>query len=255
MLYLSRIGRMWVWFRAWSRGLNQTIAWNNHDKKSYISSRGTFDNRFKCFVTDRSDGPGLHKWSHYLEYYGEFLSIGEEPVTVLEIGVQSGGSLDMWDKVLPRGSVIVGLDVNGECKRYENGRVSVEIGSQCDISFINDIGTKYGPFDIIVDDGSHIPTHQEISLVELIKYVKPGGTYIIEDIHGRDNSFTAFVFGLVSQLNEMKPDSDFFDCQTNGIQKSVTSVSFGPFFCTLQVGRSVLHKLTDFKSGNNWIPY
>ena len=41
---------------------------------------------------------------------------------------------------------------------------------------------KYGGFDIIIDDGSHIMEHQQTSLQILSQYMKPYGTYIIEDI-------------------------------------------------------------------------
>jgi 2-polyprenyl-3-methyl-5-hydroxy-6-metoxy-1,4-benzoquinol methylase len=222
---------------------------------SEIAKQDITDERFTDFATARTDGPGLHKWTHYMEYYDQSLQIGNSPVTVLEIGVQSGGSLDMWDKILPPGSVVVGIDINAECKRYVGNRVYIEIGSQSDIAFLNQVGSKYGPFDIIVDDGSHLPNHQEISLLQLIKYVKPGGRYIVEDIHGRDNSFTAFAFGLTSQLNEMRVDSGFFDCHTNDIQKSIATITFGTFFCTFQLRNNTLDKLSNFKSGSDWIPY
>lgn len=42
---------------------------------------------------------------------------------------------------------------------------------------------KYGPFDIVIDDGSHRWDHQRISVGHLIRHVKPGGFYVIEDIH------------------------------------------------------------------------
>ncbi len=255
MMLLSRILRMHAWMKSWARGLSHSFTCDIPGSVSNLAKQNSVDDRFTAFVTDRIGGPGLHKWSHYIEYYDQCLQVDSSPVTVLEIGVQSGGSLDMWDNILPPGSIVVGIDINAECKRYAKGRVIVEIGSQSDIDFINQMGVKYGPFDIIVDDGSHLPIHQEISLVQLIKYVKPGGRYIVEDIHGRDNSFAAFVFGLASQLNEMRTDTSFFDCHTNDIQKSIASITFGPFFCTFEVRRNSLDKITDFKSGNDWISY
>ena len=37
-------------------------------------------------------------------------------------------------------------------------------------------------FDVIVDDGSHRPDHQQVSLDFLFHHVKPGGLYFIEDL-------------------------------------------------------------------------
>lgn len=36
---------------------------------------------------------------------------------------------------------------------------------------------------MIVDDGSHIPSHQMASWHYLFKTLKPGGIYVIEDLH------------------------------------------------------------------------
>ena len=38
------------------------------------------------------------------------------------------------------------------------------------------------PWDIIIDDGSHVPYHQVFSFFSLWKAVVPGGLYVIEDV-------------------------------------------------------------------------
>jgi hypothetical protein len=38
-------------------------------------------------------------------------------------------------------------------------------------------------FDLIIEDGSHIPTHQVIGLIEGVRALRSGGLYILEDIH------------------------------------------------------------------------
>jgi hypothetical protein len=37
-------------------------------------------------------------------------------------------------------------------------------------------------WDIIIDDGSHLPEHQLVSFTALFPFVRPGGVYVIEDI-------------------------------------------------------------------------
>src|SRR4051812_8731031 len=44
-----------------------------------------------------TSGPGVWKWLHYFDIYHRHLErfVGK-PVTIVEIGVYSGGSLSMW---------------------------------------------------------------------------------------------------------------------------------------------------------------
>jgi hypothetical protein len=152
-------------------------------------------------------------------------------------------------------SQIVGIDINEPCRKYAGGNITVEIGSQADSEFLRDIGAKYGPFDIIVDDGSHVAEHQEISLRTLTPFMAPGGVYFIEDIHGRGNTFAAFVYGLAMQLNEMSLDTDVFDCHVNSVQRYVSTVEFGAFFAAIWFRNHPMEKLQSSKWGDDWIPY
>ena len=51
---------------------------------------------------------------------------------------------------------ILGIDIEPECKNLEKNNTKIEIGSQSDIEFLKKIADKYGKFDVIVDDGSHM---------------------------------------------------------------------------------------------------
>ena len=42
---------------------------------------------------------------------------------------------------------------------------------------------KYGPFDIIIDDGSHRNDDMVISFETLFPVLKCGGMYVVEDLH------------------------------------------------------------------------
>ena len=54
-------------------------------------------------------------------------------------------------------------------------------GDQSDPAFLKGVVDKYS-YDIIIDDCSHHPDHQIISLMYLYAAIKPGGLYVIEDI-------------------------------------------------------------------------
>jgi SAM-dependent methyltransferase len=47
---------------------------------------------------------------------------------------------------------------------------------------LRNIANRGVEFDIIVDDGSHASFHQQLTLIELFKCLKPGGLFIIEDL-------------------------------------------------------------------------
>jgi len=60
-------------------------------------------------------------------------------------------------------------------------RLKIIIGDQSNPQDLEKLYEK--AYDIIIDDGLHASMHQQISLVHLWKTVKPGGCYIIEDLH------------------------------------------------------------------------
>src|SRR6185437_14396738 len=106
-----------------------------------------------------------------------------EPVKFLEIGVQSGASLRMWEEFFPNGK-IVGMDIDPRCKALESKRVSIIIGSQDDSAIRDQLAVNHPKgFDIIIDDGSHVSEHMEKSFDLYFPLLKPGGTYVIEDLH------------------------------------------------------------------------
>ena len=104
-----------------------------------------------------------------------------DKLNILEIGVLDGKSLLTWKDYYYR-SNILGIDINPDCKKYEEDRIFVEIGSQADDKFLKQIKTQYGPFDMILDDGSHMNSHMIYSFEHLFGSVKSGGVYVIEDI-------------------------------------------------------------------------
>jgi hypothetical protein len=111
--------------------------------------------------------------------------------TVLEIGVggtsswdryettAGGQSLRMWARYFPRASII-GVDIHE--KNVARGRIVFERGDQSDRAFLMRLIERYAPFDLVIDDGSHIGRHIRSSFEVLWDAVKPGGFYVIEDL-------------------------------------------------------------------------
>jgi len=117
----------------------------------------------------------------YCRKYEKYLPFGRhENLNILEIGVLGGQSIRMW-KEYYQNSKIVGIDIDLECKKYEDESISIEIGSQNDCIFLDEVTEKYPQFDMILDDGSHINSDVIFSFERLFSSVKSGGVYIIED--------------------------------------------------------------------------
>lgn len=124
----------------------------------------------------------MNKWWHYFEVYHTFFQkyVGSR-VNILEIGVYKGGSMQMWKAYFGEQAVIVGMDIDYNCKQYEDGNIHICIGSQADREFLKEVSEKWGPFDIVLDDGSHNVDHQIITFETLYPLIKEDGVYICED--------------------------------------------------------------------------
>lgn len=112
----------------------------------------------------------------YLDFYQT--EIGN-PRIIMEFGVKDGASMKMWREFYA-GSLVVGLDINNPpcvegCLIYEK-----DATKQSTVDMLTALIPQY---DLIVDDASHMVTDQIDSLNLWWPYVKPGGHYIIEDIH------------------------------------------------------------------------
>ena len=136
----------------------------------------TLDIIANSYGTDKSYH--LHNYCVKYEKYLPFNRYDE--LKIMEIGVLRGESLRTWRDYFYR-SEIIGIDILPECKKYEGNRISVEIGSQIDEDFLSEVSKKHGQFNMILDDGSHMTSHQIFSFEHLFNSIKSGGVYVIED--------------------------------------------------------------------------
>jgi hypothetical protein len=129
------------------------------------------------------DGPIVNKWLHYLPVYDRVLGpYAGSKVRMLEIGVSKGGSLDIWRKFLGPDATIFGIDINPECAKFDGRSGAVRIGSQADHEFLERTVREMCGLDVVLDDGSHIASHQRASFETLFPLLSYGGAYIIEDL-------------------------------------------------------------------------
>jgi len=131
-----------------------------------------------------TDKYGAHDYTPV--YHGLMSRFRREPVRLLEIGVGGyegglgGESLLMWAAYFPKGKVY-GIDIHDKTA-LSRGRVKVLQCSQTDRAGLVAIGEAHGPFDFIIDDGSHVSSHQIESFQILWPFIKDRGIYIVEDV-------------------------------------------------------------------------
>jgi hypothetical protein len=147
-----------------------------------------------------------NKWDSYLLYYDIlFLPLRENKISLLEIGVQNGGSLDTWSQYFSHATQFVGCDINPKCAdlKYDDTRVNIVIGNANITSTFQEIIGLCPEYDIVIDDGSHISTDVITSFINYFPLIKPGGIYVVEDTHtlymdtfggGILNDFGAYAF-------------------------------------------------------------
>ncbi len=119
-------------------------------------------------------------------YHRLFAPLREKQVRLLEIGVGwpsmpvlGGASLCMWRDYFPYGR-IVGLEL--QPKRLDLGpRVTIVQGSQADADSLRRLWQNHGPFDIVIDDGSHRAGDVLLSFETLFPLMPEDGIYAVED--------------------------------------------------------------------------
>lgn len=127
----------------------------------------------------------LHKFPHYFEIYDRhFARFRGKPVTVVEIGIGNGGSLQLWADYFGPAAKIIGVDI-AECSAYvDKGhpQISWICGDQGSTEFLARLKVMIPAIDVLIDDGSHICRDQILTLAALYNSLTPDGVYLCEDL-------------------------------------------------------------------------
>lgn len=189
-----------------------------------------------------TDKQGAHNYAD--RYEAHFGSLRNKHLRLLEIGIggyddpRAGGqSLRMWKDFFPN-ALIIGIDYYEKKYLMEDRIITCE-GSQDDPAFLRSVHNKYGPFDIIIDDGSHMNKHILVSFRCLFPLLKIGGIYAIEDTQtsywkkifegssndlNDDTTTMGFTKKLVDGLNHMEiEDRNYI---TSYYDRAISSIHF-----------------------------
>lgn len=171
-------------------------------------------------------------------YDALFSSIRNDPLKILEIGVGSGESMNMWMKYFPRGEVF-GVDIvhdtnewNTPNHPYPNPNYTFVTGDQSSEDFWTSFIATHGVgWDVCIDDGGH-SSQQIITTFKMMwPHIKPGGYYAIEDLNCAYSSLEFFCpSGWQNHLDFIK---DMLD-QINRGQNDIDSLSYSCELCIIK---------------------
>ena len=181
------------------------------------------------------------KWEPYFEVYERHLKryMGTD-VNVVEVGVQKGGSLEMWSSYFGTGSKIVGIDIDPECAalKYDNENIEVVIGDQGRRDFWDKF-LNNRKIDVFVDDGGHHSNDQIVTFEKVFPALEAGGIFICEDTHTSyfrnywggglhsKESFINYVKGLIDVLHyDWKQESTVELERKKIVSESISGIFF-----------------------------
>ena len=160
----------------------------NIDSDNFEKNVG-FEKLFSFYKTDKAkfiekDNTEGHGFSEFYEKH--FSKLKDKKLKILEIGSYSGASAAAFVKYFPNSNIYC-LDINLTKFIYQSNQIfpfGIDITNYKMVEkFLKtiDFKKKISFFDIVIDDGSHILSHQLKSLNYFFKLVKKGGYYVVED--------------------------------------------------------------------------
>lgn len=152
--------------------------------------------------THKSDKGGKH--TYIKNYYSDkFEPIRQQVQKIMEIGVLKGASLKLWHAFF-QSAEVHGIDKKNRWFDYDRegytDRCITHLGMSNEASTYQSIPKD---FDIIIDDGGHDYKTQEDTFRLAWEHLKPGGTYIIEDVID--------INGDLEKFKQLHPSCRVFD--------------------------------------------
>jgi hypothetical protein len=129
-----------------------------------------------------TDKNTAHKFVSFF-YETEFKKYKNKKISLLEIGINGGGSLYLWGKYFEDGNIL-GIDIVDKIQNQWKGLSNVKY--LIDDAYDPNISESLQKFDIIIDDGPHSLESQILCIKQYLNKLNTGGILIIEDIQNPD---------------------------------------------------------------------
>ncbi len=201
----------------------------------------------------RTDKNTRHSYTrHYQKHLSPYLG---KKVNMLEIGVGGyehpeigANSLRMWKKFFDDGQIYA-IDIHDK-KALEEPRITIFQGDQSDEKFLEEVISKTGPLDIIIDDGSHINSHVIASFEYLFPHLKDGGMYVVEDTQ---TSYWESHGGDSNDLQNSNTMMNYFKKRADGVNHAEFLIEgYQPSYFDLNIiAVTFYHNLIFIEKGKN----
>jgi hypothetical protein len=191
---------------------------------------------------------GVVKWAHYVPVYERLLSpLRGRPITLIEVGVGDGGSLEVWRRYLGPAARIIGVDCDSAASRLADESVEIVIGDQSNPAFWAELLQRTGPVDVLIDDGGHAPDQQIVTVACAVAHLRDGGVIVVEDTHSafmpknypaaRRFDLMAFAQHVVAAMHRRNPMVTHGVDDAMGFAKAIHRVEFVESMIVFHVDR------------------
>lgn len=238
------------------------------DEKNYYPLRKAH-NRFEYWYDQHHTGKGVWKWTQYFpaweRHFAKFIAkswAGEE-VHMAELGIFSGGSLEMWQHVFGPGLRLWGCDIATVTKQYENddksGRTKIFNMDQTSAGAWTEFKKLVPKLDILIDDGLHLFSGQKATFDNILDHIAPGGVFMTEDISDgkRPGAKANFRDGpeyaekyLQYSFDQTRP----LHYEHSRMQKTIDSIHYYPYLFVVEKRLKAGEHLDAIKHGTLWKP-
>ena len=198
------------------------------------------------------------KHTSYFDTYEEILSpFRNKEITLVEVGINNGGSLFMWKEFLGNKCRVIGIDNNPKCKQLQNDGFDIHIGNQADPAFWKDFFLKVGKIDILIDDGGHTNLQQAVTINSAVENINDDGLIIVEDTHtsylkkyGNPSkySFKNLIFQYIDRINYRSESLD----NNKSLSLPIASIYFFESTVCLKINRK-MNKISNQITNNKKI--
>ena len=160
-------------------------------------------NQNDYIIKHGTDKEAKHKYCSAF-YDNAFFDLKDKKLNILEIGIQNGSSLVLWNEYF-KNSIIYGIDntnfINDRLDTYPRIKTIIQD------AYKKELTSNLPLFDIIIDDGPHTLESQIKFINNYFKKLNKNGKLFIEDVDGKHN------------LNELRKEASKFT-------SNITSIDF-----------------------------
>ena len=160
-------------------------------------------NQNDYIIKHGTDKEAKHKYCSAF-YDNAFCDLKDKKLNILEIGIQNGSSLVLWNEYF-KNSIIYGIDNTNFIKDRLDAYPRIKTIIQD--AYKKELTSNLPLFDIIIDDGPHTLESQIKFINNYFKKLNKNGKLFIEDVDGKHN------------LNELRKEASKFT-------SNITSIDF-----------------------------